>query len=72
MKLESVKMQYLTEMTLSTSFFASWKVLTPSERPIRSENRQKINMWSATAGEKLKGHMTEKCAVNDEVYSAFP
>jgi len=36
-----VEMQYLTVMTLSTSFFASWKVFTPSERSIRSANRQK-------------------------------
>lgn len=27
-------------MTLSTSFFTSWKTLTPSERSMRSEDQQ--------------------------------
>lgn len=53
----AVEMQYLTVMTLSTSFFASWKVLTPRERSIRSEKRQKINIRSVTAGEKSWSHM---------------
>lgn len=44
--------QYLTVMTLSTSFFASWKVLTPRECSMRSEKRQMIITSSFIAGEK--------------------
>lgn len=51
--LSAVKKRHLTEMTLSTSFFANWKVLTPSERSMRSEKRQKIHM-SAPPGRKSK------------------
>lgn len=44
--------QYLTVMTLSTSFFARWKVLTPRECSMRSEKRQMIITSSFIAGEK--------------------
>lgn len=54
MKLDGVNVLYLTEMTLSTSFFTSWKVLMPRERSIRSENRHRISMCSAPAAETLE------------------
>lgn len=48
----NVDVQYLTVMTLSTSFFARWKVLTPRECSMRSEKRQMIITSSFIAGEK--------------------
>lgn len=59
--------QYLTEMTLSTSFFAKWKVLTPSERSMRSENRQKIDNMFSYELKKPYELPTEECARDGSV-----
>lgn len=47
-----VRTQYLTETTRSTSFLVNWKVLTPSERSMRSES----NTTQASAPPEEGGH----------------
>ena len=60
----AVEMQYLTEMTLSTSFFASWKVFTPSERSMRSEDRQEERqMFSCCRRETAQSFWLENVQV---------